>query len=63
MAADSPIHTISLNDVKTISEFQKRIKEYALALPEKEWIRGMSWHYSIFGESGMPDKKYIDEVI
>ena len=63
MAGAGMLERISLNDAKTIADFQKMIKDYAIAHPEKEWIQGMGWYYSIFGESGLPDKKYIDEVV
>ncbi len=63
MAGASMLDRISLNEAKTISDFQKMIKDYAIAHPEKEWIQGMGWYYSIFGKSGLPDKKYIDEVV
>jgi predicted amidohydrolase YtcJ len=63
MAGASMLDRISLNEAKTISDFQKMIKDYAIVHPEKEWIQGMGWYYSIFGKSGLPDKKYIDEVV
>lgn len=54
---------VSLNDAKTVAEFQKMIKDYAVARPEKKWIQGMGWWYDIFGKSGLPDKKLVDEVV
>ncbi len=63
MAGAGMLDRISLNDAKTIADFQKMIKDFADAHPEKEWIQGMGWYYSIFGKSGLPDKKYIDEVV
>jgi len=63
MAGAAMLEQISLHDAKSIHDFQKKIKDYAAAHPEKEWIQGMGWYYSIFGKSGMPDKKYIDEVV
>ena len=63
MAGAGMLERISLNDAKTIADFQKMIKDFADAHPEKEWIQGMGWYYSIFGKSGLPDKKYIDEVV
>jgi predicted amidohydrolase YtcJ len=63
MAGAAMLDRISLNEAKTISDFQKMIKDYAIAHPEKAWIQGMGWYYSIFGKSGLPDKKYIDEVV
>ena len=55
--------TFRLNDAKTIDDFQKTIKDYAAAHPDKKWIQGMGWYYSIFGKNGLPDKKFIDEVV
>jgi predicted amidohydrolase YtcJ len=63
MAGAGMLERISLNEAKTIADFQKMIKDYAIAHPEKEWIQGMGWYYSIFGKSGLPNKKYIDEVV
>jgi predicted amidohydrolase YtcJ len=63
MAGAALLEQISLHDAKSIDDFQKKIKDYADAHPEKEWIRGMGWYYSVFYKSGMPDKKYIDEVV
>ena len=63
MAGAAMLEQISLHDAKNIGDFQKKIKDYAVAHPEKKWIRGMGWYYSIFGKSGMPHKKYIDEVV
>jgi predicted amidohydrolase YtcJ len=39
------------------------IKDYATAHPDKKWIQGMGWYYSVFGKNGVPDKKFIDEVV
>ena len=63
LAGAAMLEQVSLNDAKTIGEFQQLIKDYAVAHPEKKWIQGMGWYYSIFGKHGMPDKKYIDEVV
>jgi predicted amidohydrolase YtcJ len=62
MAGAAQLEQIALNDAKTIGDFQKILKDYAAAHPEKEWIQGMGWYYSVFG-GGLPDKKFIDEVI
>jgi predicted amidohydrolase YtcJ len=63
MAGAAQLEQISLNDAKTIGDFQKIIKDYAAAHPEKNWIQGMGWVYSVFGMSGLPDKMLVDEVI
>jgi predicted amidohydrolase YtcJ len=63
MAGAAQLERVSLNEAKTIGDFQKMIKDYAIAHPEKKWIQGMGWFYNIFGKSGLPDKKLVDEVI
>jgi predicted amidohydrolase YtcJ len=63
MAGAAQLEQVSLNDARTLSDFQKIIKDYAVAHPDKKWIRGMGWYYNIFGKSGLPDKKFVDEVV
>ncbi len=63
LAGASQLEQVSLNDAKTLDDFQKLVKNYAVAHPEKKWIQGMGWYYSIFGSSGLPDKKFVDEVV
>lgn len=54
---------VKLDDAKTIADIQKSVKEYALAHPGNGWIQGMGWHYDAFGETALPDKKYLDDII
>jgi predicted amidohydrolase YtcJ len=63
MAGAALLEQIALNDARTIDDFQKMIKAYATAHPDKKWIQGMGWYYSVFGKNGIPDKKFIDEVV
>jgi predicted amidohydrolase YtcJ len=63
MAGAAQLEQVSLNDAKSIGDFQKVIKDYATAHSVKKWIQGMGWYYNIFGKSGLPDKKFVDEVI
>jgi predicted amidohydrolase YtcJ len=63
MAGAAQLENVSLNDAKTIGDFQKAIKDYAAAHPGKKWIQGMGWYYNVFGKSGLPDKKLVDEVV
>jgi predicted amidohydrolase YtcJ len=63
MAGAAQLEQVSLNDAKTLGDFQKLVKDYAAAHPEKKWIQGMGWYYSIFGSSGLPDKKFVDEIV
>jgi predicted amidohydrolase YtcJ len=63
MAGAAQLEQIALSDARTIPEFQKMIRDYATAHPEKKWIQGMGWVYSVFGKSGLPDKKLVDEIV
>jgi predicted amidohydrolase YtcJ len=63
MAGAAFMQQLSLNDVRTVDEFQEAIKSYAAAHPGSAWIQGMGWVYSIFGKGGLPDKKVVDEVV
>lgn len=54
---------VDLNGAGSIAEIQKRVKEYADAHPNEPWIQGMGWTYPTFKPSGLPDKKYLDEVV
>ena len=48
---------------KTPADFQRMIKDYAAQHPNDKWITGMGWTYNIFGKSGLPNKRLIDEVV
>jgi predicted amidohydrolase YtcJ len=63
MAGAAQLEQIALSDAKTVPEFQKMISDYAAAHPEKKWIQGMGWVYSVFGKGGLPDKKLVDAVV
>ena len=63
MAGAATLEQVSLNEAETIGDFQKLIKDYAAAHPGKKWIQGMGWYYSIFGKNGLPDKRFVDEVV
>ena len=54
---------VDLNDAGSVTEIQKRVKEYAAAHPNEPWITGMGWTYPTFKPSGLPDKKFLDEVV
>jgi len=57
------LQRISLDDAKTIAEIQERVKVFAAAHPEKPWVLGRGWSYAVFSASGLPDKKYLDEIV
>jgi predicted amidohydrolase YtcJ len=57
------LQEIFLNGVKTIPEIQSRVKTYAAAHPNEAWLLGRGWNYPVFAPSGMPDKRYLDEIV
>lgn len=57
------LQEIFLNGVNTIPEIQSRVKAYAAAHPNEAWLLGRGWNYPVFAPSGMPDKKYLDEIV
>ena len=54
---------VDLNGASSVTEIQKRVKEYADSHPNEPWIQGMGWTYPTFKPSGLPDKKILDEVV
>jgi len=57
------LQQIFLNGVKSIPEIQSRVKAYAGAHPNEPWLLGRGWNYPVFAPTGMPDKKYLDEIV
>ena len=53
---------IQLEDAKTITEIQQRVKDYAAKHPEQPWVLGRGWSYPVFSP-GLPDKKYLDAIV
>jgi predicted amidohydrolase YtcJ len=54
---------VDLNGAATVHEIQKRVSAYAIAHPREPWILGMGWTYPAFAPSGLPDRKFLDEVV
>lgn len=57
------LQRIDLADATTVPEIQRRVKAFAAAHPEQTWLLGRGWSYPAFSPSGLPDKKYLDEII
>jgi predicted amidohydrolase YtcJ len=57
------LQQLNLDDASTISEIARRVRAYATAHPQDPWVLGRGWMYPVFGKSGLPDKKYLDEVV
>ncbi|HET7205777.1 MAG TPA: amidohydrolase [Terriglobales bacterium] len=54
---------VNLDGLTTIPEIQEAVKAYAAAHPDAPWILGRGWSYPVFAPSGLPDRKYLDQVI
>jgi predicted amidohydrolase YtcJ len=57
------LQEVALDDAKTIAEIQRRVRAYAAAHPKDPWVLGRGWTYPVFAPSGLPNKKYLDEII
>jgi predicted amidohydrolase YtcJ len=56
------LQRVNVDDTKTIAEIQEKVKAFAAAHPKDPWILGRGWSYPEF-PGGMPDKKYLDEIV
>jgi predicted amidohydrolase YtcJ len=54
---------VDLNNAGSVAEIQRRVKAYAGSHPNEPWITGMGWTYPTFKPSGLPDKKFLDDVV
>ena len=63
MDGSTALGHIQLDDAKTVAEIQQRVKAYAAAHPKEPWVLGRGWTYPVFAPSGLPDRKYLDEII
>ena len=54
---------VDLNEAGSVAEIQRRVKQYADSHPKEPWITGMGWMYPTFKPTGLPDKKFLDEVV
>jgi hypothetical protein len=63
MDGSTSLQHIQLDDAKTLAEIQERVKTYAASHPKDPWILGRGWTYPVFAPTGLPDKKYLDEIV
>ncbi len=54
---------VQLDDAATIEEAQRRVKAYADTHPDRTWILGGGWYYSLFGATALPDRRLLDAVV
>lgn len=63
MDASLAMNQITVDDTKSVAEIQQRVKAYADAHPNDAWVLGRGWQYPLFPPNGLPDRKYLDEII
>lgn len=52
---------VQIAEAKTLQEVIAAIKEFAKNNPNKKWITGRGWQYTMF-PGGMPDKLFLDTL-
>jgi len=53
----------ALYDLTTRDEYLQAIAECAKRLPDAPWVRGEGWSLPAFAPTGIPDKKWLDEIL
>src|SRR6266404_4334359 len=56
------LEKVNLDETKNVTEIQRSVKAFADAHPKDLWVLGRGWSYPEF-PGGMPDRKYLDEVV
>jgi predicted amidohydrolase YtcJ len=57
------LQQLNLEGAGTLTEVQRRVKDYAAAQRDDPWLLGRGWIYPLFLPSGLPDKKYLDQIV
>jgi hypothetical protein len=53
---------VHLEEAQTEGEILERLRAWAAAHPGDGWLLGRGWKYSVFGDTGLPDKRRLDEL-
>ena len=53
---------VMFNDLNSLAEYQKALKDFTAKYPDAKFIKGRGWKNTFFGKTG-PDKKLIDEIV
>lgn len=57
------LRDLKLDDARTLDEVQSRLRAFAEAHPEREWLTGRGWQHSLFARGGKPDRAVLDAVV
>jgi predicted amidohydrolase YtcJ len=57
------LHDLQLGDARSIEDVQTRLRAFAEAHPEREWLVGQGWQYSLFAPGSAPIRSLLDAVV
>src|SRR6185312_4052819 len=57
------LHDLNLDGVGTLPDLQERVRAYAAAHPEREWITGYGLSYSPMSRLSRPERLVLDEAL
>jgi predicted amidohydrolase YtcJ len=57
------LRDLQLGDARTVEEVQVRLRAFAAAHPEREWLVGQGWQYSLFAGGSAPTRALLDAVV
>jgi predicted amidohydrolase YtcJ len=57
------LHDLQLGDARSIEDVQTRLRAFAEAHPDREWLVGQGWQYSLFAQGSAPSRHLLDVVV
>ncbi|MCS7054818.1 MAG: amidohydrolase [Thermoflexales bacterium] len=57
------LRDLKLDDARNVDEVQSRLRAFAQAHPEREWLTGRGWQHSLFARGGRPERAALDAVV
>jgi len=57
------LYDLQLGDARSIEDVQARLRAFAEAHPDREWLVGQGWQYSLFAPGSAPSRALLDAVV
>jgi len=57
------LYDLQLGDARSIEDVQTRLRAFAEAHPDREWLVGQGWQYSLFAPGSAPTRTLLDAVV
>lgn len=57
------LRDLKLDDAHSIDEVQSRLRAFAEAHPDREWLTGRGWQHSLFAPGSRPNRAALDAVV